>query len=103
MPAFVNSRFGLSGIKEEDGTMVCPFDLKKSRNDWRTCALVITSFQTLRRIREIPRKASGSFFGRNADRRSAVSQAASLRGESLHLDIRPPGRPAVDDTADRRS
>src|SRR5262249_6318072 len=41
MPAFVNSRFGLSGISEDDGTMVCDFDLKKSRNDWRICVLVI--------------------------------------------------------------
>jgi hypothetical protein len=41
MPAFVNSRFGESGIKLEDGTMLCPFDLKKSRNDWRICELVI--------------------------------------------------------------
>ena len=41
MPAFVNSRFGVSGISEDDGTMVCCFDLKKSRNDWRICVLVI--------------------------------------------------------------
>jgi hypothetical protein len=41
MPAFVNKRFGESGINDEDGTMVCDFDLKKSRNDWRICVLVI--------------------------------------------------------------
>src|SRR6266481_7696816 len=35
MPALVNSRFGESGMRLEDGTMVCCFDLKKSRNDWR--------------------------------------------------------------------
>src|SRR5438094_2148331 len=41
MPALVKSRFGLSGISEDDGTMVCCFSRKKSRNDWRICALVI--------------------------------------------------------------
>jgi hypothetical protein len=37
----VNSKFGESGMSDEDGTMVCCFDLKKSRNDWRICADVI--------------------------------------------------------------
>src|SRR5438067_508893 len=41
MPALVNSRFGASGSRLEDGTTVCCFDLKKSRNDWRICELVI--------------------------------------------------------------
>jgi hypothetical protein len=41
MPAFVNRRFGESGMSELDGTMVCSFDLKKSRNDWRISVLVI--------------------------------------------------------------
>src|ERR1019366_8511844 len=41
IPALVNSRFGESGIRLDEGTMVCPFDLKKSRNDWRICELVI--------------------------------------------------------------
>src|SRR5512137_2524541 len=41
MPALVNSRFGLSGMSEDEGTMVCCFDLKKSRNDWRISADVI--------------------------------------------------------------
>jgi hypothetical protein len=41
MPAFVNKRFGESGMSELDGTMVCCFDLKKSRNDWRICDDVI--------------------------------------------------------------
>src|SRR3954447_3244974 len=41
MPAFVKSRFGESGIKLDDGTMVCCFDLKKSRKDWRISELVI--------------------------------------------------------------
>jgi hypothetical protein len=51
MPAFVNNRFGESGIRLEDGTMLCCFDLKKSRNDWRICELVITG---LPRIRKSP-------------------------------------------------
>ena len=41
MPAFVNSKFGESGISEDEGTMVCFFDLKKSRKDWRIWVLVI--------------------------------------------------------------
>ncbi len=40
MPALVNSRFGESGIRLDEGTMVCCFDLKKSRKDWRICLLV---------------------------------------------------------------
>jgi hypothetical protein len=32
---------GAAGMRLEDGTMVCCFDLKKSRNDWRICVLVI--------------------------------------------------------------
>jgi hypothetical protein len=28
-------------MRLEDGTMVCCFNLKKSRNDWRICELVI--------------------------------------------------------------
>jgi hypothetical protein len=41
MPAFVNRRFGESGMRLEDGTMVCCFDWKKSRNDWRIWVEVI--------------------------------------------------------------
>jgi hypothetical protein len=41
MPAFVNRRLGESGIKLAEGTMVCPFELKKSKNDCRISALVI--------------------------------------------------------------
>jgi hypothetical protein len=36
MPAFVNRRFGDPGMRLEDGTMVCCFDLKKSRKSFRT-------------------------------------------------------------------
>src|SRR5437667_8542262 len=42
MPALVNRRFGASGRRLEEGTMVCCFDLKKSRNDRRISALVIS-------------------------------------------------------------
>ena len=41
MPALVNSRLGLSGRRLDEATMVCCFDRKKSRNDWRICVLVI--------------------------------------------------------------
>jgi hypothetical protein len=41
IPALVKRRFGELGIKLDDGTMVCPFSRKKSRNDWRISELVI--------------------------------------------------------------
>src|ERR1700746_3775864 len=41
MPAFVNSRFGASGRSDDDGTMVCCFSRKKSRNDCRISADVM--------------------------------------------------------------
>src|SRR5258708_11169841 len=43
MPALVKSRLGESGSKLDEGTMVCPFDLKKSKNDCRISALVIVT------------------------------------------------------------
>src|SRR5579864_6227987 len=42
MPAFVKSRFGASGIRGDDGTTVCFFSRKKSRNDWRIWAEVMS-------------------------------------------------------------
>jgi hypothetical protein len=41
MPALVKRRLGESGSKLEDGTIVCCFDLKKSRKDCRISALVM--------------------------------------------------------------
>src|SRR3954471_20356422 len=41
IPAFVKSRFGESGSKEADGTIVCCFSRKKSKNDWRISAAVM--------------------------------------------------------------
>ena len=41
MPALVKSRLGASGIRLEEGTMVWPLDLKKSRKDCRISLLVI--------------------------------------------------------------
>jgi len=35
MPAFVNSKLGEDGMSEAEGTTVCRFSQKKSRNDWR--------------------------------------------------------------------
>jgi hypothetical protein len=56
MPALVNSRLGLSGMSEDDGTMVCDFDLKKSRNDWRICVLVITAMQKAQKLNAVQRE-----------------------------------------------
>jgi hypothetical protein len=36
-------------MRLDEGTMVCCFDLKKSRNDWRICVLVII-WRTARRV-----------------------------------------------------
>jgi hypothetical protein len=41
IPAFVKSRLGESGIRLDDWTIECCFDLKKSRKDWRTWAEVM--------------------------------------------------------------
>src|SRR5437660_524735 len=60
MPALVNSRFGASGSKLEDGTRVCRFDLKKSRNDWRISRLVIIAKSFLRDYPLDQRKARAS-------------------------------------------
>src|SRR2546426_1848620 len=46
MPALVNSRFGASGKSGDDGTMVCPFDLKKSRKLWRISDEVIVDYRS---------------------------------------------------------
>jgi hypothetical protein len=37
----VKSRLGESGIRLDDWTIECCFDLKKSRKDWRTWAEVM--------------------------------------------------------------
>src|SRR6266403_2678162 len=41
MPAFVNNRFGESGSRLEEGTMVCFFSLKKSRKVCRISSVFI--------------------------------------------------------------
>src|SRR5947199_5956176 len=41
MPALVKSRFGESGSRLDEGTMVWSLDRKKSRKDWRIWALVM--------------------------------------------------------------
>src|SRR6266545_30321 len=46
MPALVNRRFGESGMRLADGTMVCCFDSKNSRNDWRISDDVIMQNQS---------------------------------------------------------
>src|SRR5438552_5521224 len=42
MPALVKSRFGASGKSDDEGTMVCFFSRKKSRNDCLIWAEVMT-------------------------------------------------------------
>src|SRR5688500_17301534 len=42
-PSVREEKFWLSGMRLEEGTMVCCFDLKKSRNDWRISLLVIVN------------------------------------------------------------
>ena len=41
MPALVKSRFGESGIKLDEGTIVCCFSRKNSRKELRISALVM--------------------------------------------------------------
>jgi mannose-6-phosphate isomerase-like protein (cupin superfamily) len=55
MPALVKSKFGASGSSDDDGTMVCCFSRKKSRNDCRICAEVINPklSATFRGMREL--------------------------------------------------
>src|SRR5436190_6773525 len=50
MPALVKSRLGESGSRLDEGTMVCCFDLKKSRNDWRIWRLVMCNVEPLNRL-----------------------------------------------------
>src|SRR5712671_4253407 len=47
MPALVKRRFGESGKSDDDGTMVCFFSRKKSRNDCRISADVIMNTVSL--------------------------------------------------------
>src|SRR5262245_39118936 len=54
MPALVKSRFGESGMRLDEGTMECCFDLKKSRNDWRIWALVIIAYTVGRGVLTAP-------------------------------------------------
>jgi hypothetical protein len=54
MPALVNNRFGALGSKLAEGTMVCPFSRKKSKND----CLISDAFMVSGLVpsREDPRK-----------------------------------------------
>src|SRR5580704_11759933 len=44
MPATVKSRLGSSGIREAEGRMVWPLDLKKPRKDWRISEDLMSPF-----------------------------------------------------------
>src|SRR5438046_618029 len=56
MPALVKRRLGESGSRLEEGTMVCCFDLKKSRKDCRISTLDFIIVRTLNVRRQISRK-----------------------------------------------
>ena len=73
MPAFVNNKFGAVGSKLAEGTMVCSFSRKKSKND----CLISDAFMI---------KWSGA-----EPRRSAKSGGGSSRSwnDALRLDLRP--------------
>src|SRR5438128_4236471 len=57
MPALVKSKLGAPGKSGDDGTMVCFFSRKKSRNDCRIWAEVMTPKlnATFHRMRELLR------------------------------------------------
>src|SRR5207245_3848872 len=77
MPALVKSRLGASGKSGDDGTMVCFFSRKKSRNDCRIWAEVMTTElnATFHRMRELLRsQCDGLVASENA--------AANLRRSS---------------------
>src|SRR3954469_16670470 len=66
MPALVKSRLGESGRSEDEGTMVCCFSRKKSRNDWRIWALVRMGRRERRfekGMRSSPRRGKGKARG----------------------------------------
>src|SRR5260370_10191554 len=48
MPALVKSRVGASANSEDEGTMLCCFSRKKSRNDCRIFAEVMLSIQQVK-------------------------------------------------------
>src|SRR5208283_82436 len=119
MPALVNSRLGLSGMRLEDGTMVCCFDLKKSRKSFRTwllgriCELVIMAKSdsgrvvALRRPDGAARRPYQNQAGRLAPNRQAkrvgsfalCDVPAQTRGQLAHARFGVPpsgGNPPVD-------
>src|SRR5260221_11909003 len=56
MPALVNRRFGESGSKLEEGTIVCFFSLKKSRNVRRiSSAFIVVTSNIMARLNCIAR------------------------------------------------
>src|SRR5436309_14940740 len=77
IPAFVKSRFGASGSRDEDGTMVCCFSRKKSRKDCRICAEVMMSYLARKQVScertdfQMEMLCPGSFFREAGDSRSS--------------------------------
>src|SRR5512139_3603265 len=77
MPAFVNSRLGAVGMSEDDGTMVCCFDWKKSRNDWRIWAEVIGRWNPEGRFRN----GSAKIASRSGERRFWPAMVSTIARE----------------------
>src|SRR5258707_9902628 len=75
MPALVNRRFGESGSKLEEGTIVCFFSLKKSRNVRRiSSAFIVVTSNIMARLNCIARAQHRR--KKDTDRRQPVPTAA---------------------------
>src|SRR5438874_477744 len=88
MPAFVKRRFGESGSRLDEGTMVCCFDLKKSRNDWRIWRLVICNGGRLARRnpdRTDKPQRSGSYHLSRTLKRDNISNPTSAMALAVSL------------------
>src|SRR6266700_7716111 len=107
MPAFVNKRFGESGSKLEEGTMVCFFSLKKSRKVCRISSVFIFEQPQNRkpRISQIQREIA-DWGNRIPVRRGSLESAVS-RESTVEHNIAKPWRTACDllptSTHDHRS
>src|SRR3954465_8419267 len=109
MPALVNSRLGESGIRLAEGTMVWPFDLKKSRNDCRISKLVILIRRM--RIRKAvtqdqkgnPKAGMDRCSGRGSDRSGVVAAASEARGDAFGTRASPAPSLSVAGRADESS
>src|SRR5260370_30678966 len=102
MPALVNNKFGASGKSDDDGTMVCFFSRKKSRNDCRIWAEVMTPElnATFHRMRELLRfdpnqtaeqKSQGDGLVASENAAATLRKPSSLTSDT-NAKFLPPGR-----------